>query len=566
MEKRSFLNNIHKCIGKEKYSELFGREINFYRVSQNTNDKNVVFNLKSVKIEFSEAILIICNSFQILNSDNYNPINLLNKPEDPFSLLNDNNDQHNIYLTDNQKEFYEMLLNYRNYYKGFNGINDELTEILFSKYNFINVFIYFYLTFNIFLILIIEISVNTYNIFFENMLIKIINYINMTINFKNDDFSFSVTFSKKIENLKSILQFDINDPIKGVKNLNNVYSDYQAYLTTKNKNNVADANKKNYKKLINDNKKNELDNIPKNERIMTKKDIIALGITSLYRFIFYFNFFIIVIFYILLLLIWTNYFTKKDNLSTLILKNILLESSIYRAINIYDLMVFHNYTLNETTSMIFPDYINNEKNALIKSFYYDIETAFEIIKEKNKIGGLYQDFEDTSNFTCENLFKLNSQKIREIEDNDKEKKLNNITGNLIKFCEFSKITESNDFRTAFERHFQFIRNGILSMSNFSYHGIIDHITNDGTLSEISLFFNSIIFYIIEITNSVPLRNSINKLLIRLENLIIISELSFLLFDLLAILFVVFMLIKGINNLCIKFFGLRKIFQILEFQE
>ena len=76
----------------------------------------------------------------------------------------------------------------------------------------------------------------------------------MKINLRNDDFSFSVTFSKKIENLQSILQFDINDPIKGVQNLSNIYSDYQTYLTSKNKSNSADANKKAYKKLINDNR------------------------------------------------------------------------------------------------------------------------------------------------------------------------------------------------------------------------------------------------------------------------------------------------------------------------
>ena len=566
LEKRSYLNNIHKCIGSQKYKEIFGKEINYYRVSQNIYDQKIVFNLTSVKLEFSEAILIICNSFQILNSYNYNPINLLNKPEKPFSLLNDNNNENNIYLTDYQKEFYEMLLNYRNYYKGFNVINDELIEILFSKSNFIQVFIYIYLTFNIFLILMIGTSVHTYNILFEHMLIKIINYINMTINLKNDDFSFSATFLKKIENLQSILQFDINDPIKGVQNLNNIYNDYQTYLTTKNKSNAADSNKKTYKKLVNDNKKNELNDIPKNERIMTKKDVIALGITFIYRFVYYCNFLMFVIFYIFFLVMWTNYFTQKKNLYELIQNNILIESSIYRAINFYDLMVFHNYTLDEVTNLILSDYINNEKNALIKSFYYDIETAFASIKEKNKIGGLYQDFEDTSNFTCENLFKLNSEKIKEIEDNDKEKKLNNITGNLIKLCEFSKITESNDFRTVFERHFQYIRNGMLSINDFSYQGIIDHIINDGTLSKISLFFNSIIIYIIEITNKVPFRNSINKLLNRLEILIIISEIAFLLFDIIAILFVIFLYVKGINNLCNKIFCLRKIFQIFELQE
>jgi len=484
---------------------------------------------------------------------------------EPFSLLNNNNENNN-YLTEYQKEFYGMLLNYRNYYKGFNGINDELINILFSKSNFIQVFIYIYLTFNIVLILIIESSTYIYNIFFENMLIKIINYINMTINFKNDDFNFKETFSKKIENLEHILQFDINDPIKGVQNLNDIYNDYQSYITAKNKSNTADANKKNNKKFINDNKKNELDDIPKNERIMTKKEVIALGITFIYRLIYYFNCLILVIFYIVLLVIWTNYFTQKKYLYELIQKNIMIESSLYRAINIYDLMVFHNYSLDEVSNDVISDYINNEKNALIKSFYNDIETAFDSIKEKNKIGGLYQDFEDISNFTCGNLFKLNSEKIKEIEKNDKEKKLNNISGNLIKLCEFLKITESNDFTTVFERYFQYIRNGILSMNDFSYKGIIDHIKNDGTLSKISLFFNIIIIYIIEIINRVPFRNSINKLLNRLGILIIISEIAFLLFDLIVILLVILLYFRGINNLCGKIFGLRKIFQIFELQE
>ena len=568
LEKRSYLNNIHKCIGNEKYNNLFGKEINYFRVSQNTYDKKVFFNLTSVKVEFSEAILIICNSFQILNSDSYNPINLLNKLEDPFTLLNkkNNNEENNIYLTDYQKEFYEMILNYRNYYKGFNVINDELIEILFSKSNFIQVFIYIYLTFNILLILIIGTSVHTYNIFFENILIKIINYINMTINLKNDDFSFSATFSRKIENLQSILQFDINDPIKGVQNLNNIYNDYQTYLTNKNKSNAVDANKKNYKKLIDDNKKNELDNIPKNERIMTKKDVIALGITFLYRFTYYLNFVIFILAYATLLFFWTDYFTQKTNLYELIQKNILIESSIYRAINIYDLMIFHNYTLDEVSNKLLADYIGTEKNALIKSFYLDIETAFNSIKEKNKIKTLYQDFEDTTSFTCENLFKLNSDSIKEILEHDKGNQLSNLTNHLIKLCKFSRITESNDFRTVFERHFQYIRNGILSMNDFSYDGLIDHIINDGTLSRISLFFNSIIIYIIEITNKKPFENSISKLLNRLGSLILVSEVVFLCFDLVAILFVIFLYIRGINQLCNQIFGLRKIFQIYELQE
>jgi hypothetical protein len=91
-----------------------------------------------------------------------------------------------------------------------------------------------------------------------------------------------------------------------------------------------------------------------------------------------------VISYILFLVIWINYFTQKTNLYELIQKNILLESSIYRAINIYELMVFHNYTIDEVTNKILSDNINNEKNSIIKSFYSDIKIAFDSIKEKKK--------------------------------------------------------------------------------------------------------------------------------------------------------------------------------------
>ena len=77
----------------------------------------------------------------------------------------------------------------------------------------------------------------------------------MTMNVKNDDFSFNSTFSKKIENLETILQFYNADPVKAVQNLNLIYNEYQQNLTSKNKNNANDMSKKNYKKIIEEDKK-----------------------------------------------------------------------------------------------------------------------------------------------------------------------------------------------------------------------------------------------------------------------------------------------------------------------
>ena len=104
-------------------------------------------------------------------------------------------------------------------------------------------------------------------------------------------------------------------------------------MTSKKKTNVFELNKKNYKKITEESKKNELDNIPKNQRILTRKDIKYLKITFIYVFIYYFNLILFVAFYILLLILWTKYFTEKNQLFILNQKNNRLKASLYRAIN-----------------------------------------------------------------------------------------------------------------------------------------------------------------------------------------------------------------------------------------
>ena len=559
MDKKVYLPNVHKTIGNKKYSELFGKKNNFFRVSQNINQGRVNFALSNVTLEFSEAILTICNSFQILVNGTNNPIVFIGKLRDPFKVINENNQNYNFFLNNYQKEFYEMILNYQIYYKEFNSINEKLNTILFSKSNYIEVFIYIFITFNIILILLLSSSVYTYSAFFENMLIKIMNYINMTLNSNNEDFNFSLNFAKKIENLENLLEFNIYDPIEVMKKLNNLYINYQQFLTTKNKNKNMKISKKNYKKMIDENKKNELDDIPKNQRIMSKEEVKELGITYIYKLVYFISVIIYIFSYIVLLYIWTNYFSQKSNLYTLIQKNISLEMSIYRAINAYDLMVFHNYTLEEISTRII---LNEEPNYILNSFYNDIELAFNNKKEKNKIYSLYQDFEDELNFTCENLYYLNIQNLNEISKNLNK----NITENLIQFCEKSRITESNDFRSVFEMHFQNIKNGILSIDDFSYSGLLNIIMNQGILSKSSVFFNIIVIYILEITNSEPCKNSIKKLLSRLKNSIQITEIIFLLFGALSIIFAFFLYIKGIDNLCNQIFILKNVFKIFEIQD
>ena len=147
----------------------------------------------------------------------------------------------------------------------------------------------------------------------------------------------------------------------------------------------------------------------------------------------------------------------------------------------------------------------------------------------------------------------------------KDLELNNATMNLISLCKFTYVTESNDYRTVYERLIQYIRNGLIAVNNFTYPGLISHI-NDGILSRISLFFDFIVFHVIEIANTIPHKESINKLIKKMNNIIIISEIIFLLYDIVAILFVFILYIPGINRLCNQIYILRKIFKIFEMEE
>ena len=88
-KKKNILNKINKNFGSEAYNELFGKEINYIRIIQNTNNTKVKFNITSIKMSFFEVILIMCNSFQVLAPLSNEQVIFLNKTIfDPFYSLN----------------------------------------------------------------------------------------------------------------------------------------------------------------------------------------------------------------------------------------------------------------------------------------------------------------------------------------------------------------------------------------------------------------------------------------------------------------------------------------------
>ena len=414
-------------------------------------------------MKFFEVILIICNSFQALAPLSNEQIIFMNKTiNDPFYSLN-NNDI-NESFTDYQKELYEMILNYKTFNDNLNLVDNKLKLILSSMSNLVEKIIYFDISSDTFMIFVIIILLYIYLICFESILIKVLNYLNMTMNVKNEEFNFASTFLKKIENLEIVLEFYKGNPIDAIQNINKIYNNYQQYLNSKNKNKANEINKKNYKKIL---EENELDHVPKIQRILTKNNIAKLNITFKYIFSFLIIFIFSFAIFIAIIIYWYGYFNIRKNLFIFFGKNASLETSLYRAINFYDLMIFNNYTLDELANLYLDGKDKNQPSALLRTFYNDLKFVFNNKKERNEINSVYSDFENKNSFTCEILFELNNDYLEQIKNNSKSAELNDIKGNLIKLCENTGITDSNDYTTVYEMHFQYIRNGMDSLNDFT---------------------------------------------------------------------------------------------------
>jgi len=566
MDKKSYINNIHSYVGTEKYQMFFGKTIDYIRISQTFIKDDIKYDIISVKTQFSEAILLVCNSFKFLTTpnDTKSSIYFLNKTKEPFTFIN--TIRKDKELLTYQKEIYEMILNYKVYSSEFDSINYNLTILLNQKSDVIQIYIYLYISLDTIMNLFIGFLIYLYVSFFEDIIVKILNYINMRMNVKNDDFKFDETFTKKLDNLEIILQL-FNEPLKAINKLTKLYTEYQQYLTTKNKNEAMEMGKRGYRKnMEEENKKNEMYNVPKNQRIINKNEIKNLKIVSKYLIVFYISVFIALIIYVILNIIWLKFFNIKKNLFSLIDKNCKLESSLYRAINIYNLMIFDNFTINEITQNIYPSLYNpDESISILKSFYEDLKLAFNSKKEKDSLGHLYKDIEDASNFTCQQIYEQNNDIFDELMESTVLEKPTDIKEKLISMCENTKLTESNDPRTLFERHFQKIKNGIVTINDFSYEGLIAHI-KEGNIGRVASFFNNVIIYILEIIFTKPHKQSVTKLLTLLKRSILITEVTFIIVDIIFIIIIIFFFISKIKKYCNQILLLKKTFKICESQE
>ena len=246
------------------------------------------------------------------------------------------------------------------------------------------------------------------------------------------------------------------------------------------------------------------------------------------------------------MVLWIDYYSKKGKLFNIIYKNNKVEESCYKSINMYLLMIFNNYTIEELSNYMEYTNINGEtdSNAIFENFYQDLYLLFDLEKDQINMKTIYKDFEDTTEFNCTNIFINFHYDV--IERVDNEIKDLNIKERLYEICVISHINDFKNLKTIYERHFQFIKNGMLSLTDFSYEGINNHL--DSTLiGRLSLFFFTVTSYIIEVTSRIPHKESIKKLMDLLWNRMLITEITFFSFGFFFVIIILSFFIYDINK-------------------
>ena len=559
---KNSIKNLVNIVGEEIYDNVINKEMIYIEIGK-TSD--LLYKNKR-NVSLSEAVSLLCNSFVSLTNDNiyYSKYSIyfLNKMKTPFdNIQNPNN------INDFQEEIYKLILNYRSYYKNFQRLVRELSNILAIKGSLLDVIVFLTVNLNTVIFVILLVFIFIYIRSFQDVIIKSINYINLIINYKTDDYSFKEVFSKKIENLEIILNMYKQNPSTALQNINEIYNKYWKILTKKQKENKINNNKVSNK--ANSNEKNELDNIPLCHQLITRKNYKSLKICKKYNFIPIILIIIILFLFIFLSMTWKNFLLKRQNVYALLNKKFAIERAVYQSLALCQLMIFHNLTLKEISNYIGDSF--NEDNpsdgnetVIFKDFYDNLKINFELDNDFAKLGNSYTDFEKLIPFNCSIMFNKFKKK-NVLNQVYSQLESENVLNKLIDICIKSKVTETEDFKTVFENHFQLISDTITSIDDFSYNNLVSSKIMF-PLGRVSFYFYVMEINILDYIIARQHISIISQLFYEIKSRIILTAALF--FVCVVFYFWIFMYFfrSKISNYFRQIFQLRKVFKVTGLQD
>jgi len=542
----------------ENLHNLLNSKITSCSLSQQFSENNTKIILESRNTSFLDVLdymttgcLVMTSNYEYIKDNIYiiNKINTKDQSISPFNHLKIKGklSQYQIY-------FYFTILNYQEFVKSLDKITLQLI-IKTSKLGSLNVrLVFIFLSLNLIFYLFLHFVLFLYIQQYFKLIADLLESIQSKLNLNNDNISVKELFMQKIQKLKIIISLYKQDTYQAIVDLNFIYDNYKKF--------VEDKNKEISKYLKKEKYINESVNInPKGKKLQKSKIKYIVNIPENKRLIFSLLATLIYLFILILSLcqLWAKYYSAYNRINALIKTHGNLSNDLYKLINYYNLMIYHNITIEDINK--FENYNISNGVDIFSNMYQDIQSIYSSKRYMDKLGQYNLDNIDYYyNYTCktyyEYLFKINPfLKMSNIKYKDF----------LIFVCEYSKIFKTNNYKQIFSIFIEYIQIGLNEINDRSYEGLTNIIHNKN-YPKIVVFFLTVYNYALEILGSQIQRNSYMKINSKMKNYINTSFIIFYVSSSIFGLIIIFHYVLNLNSKYNKIHELKKVFKICNKKE
>ena len=416
------------------------------------------------------------------------------------------------------------------------------------------IIIYLFICLNILFFFLIILIIFLYVSLYLIIAFQILDNINHNLKEKIGETSIKEIFRKKIDNLKLLLNFYENDIGEIIKDLNNIYNDFQDKYNLK----IKGESKS---KFLKKDGKNEMED--KNKNINCSSLISIFKKYNLFKYsqrrkLYFYNLYFIILFGICIYIIafyntW-KYFKKDEILYFWVSSSHLLSIETNGLMNKFLLMLYNNQSFYGSP--------NSRDNIL--SVYTKLTEVYKAEKYANLLSDIVKVNEESINFDCEMFYKNLKNDYFEKLKSKFIKEENKLYNTMYIFCKLSNVMMFKDFKTVYLQLFSKVKNIVEHFQNGNYNYIIKFI-QQYEIGKIQITFLFTYTYLMDYSF-----NTVKIVLSAMEKeylkTIFLTGTSFMILQIFLLFIIKFVYIKNINNDCNKFLQERKVFKVCDTAE
>ena len=526
-------------INDKQLNDIIKRNLTIYQIIPNYNTKKM--NIINISITVDEAYEIMINSFIIICSEGNKymtePFYIFNYETKNFDNINFDEE-----INESILHIYQIILNFYVYETNLKHMRYRFDDFYDSQLNHFKFISTLYQSLLLIVKILILIVLFLYIQNFFEVFLKIVNSIRIKIKTIDDSFDFKYYFEGKLYNLEKLIYLYKENPVTILSKLDKIYHKY--------KKEVNSFVKKNNNEKENTQQSNYLKNLQK-KYMFSKETIKKSGYT---------NFYILLILIMILITLFISFiqfyylfltFNNAILVIQLIKDGASIEATGYKNILYFQFMLLLNQTDNEISSLV--GYKNIDSN--IQSKFIEI---FQNEQQQKKVSHILQFLSNIVSLDCDDFFYLaNDNRLNKINTNFPEMKLYE---QLSYFCKTTLAMKEHKSEIIYQNQFGLIIDGMKSIRNREYEGLIDFLYQD-YLHKCALFNFFIYRPLRSIVNFKVISIGTQNMMKYFDDLFLMNIFIDVFTEIIVIIIIIVIFMIGIEKKYRKIIQLKRIFSI-----